>query len=146
MRNAPVLATASTLNPSKAHHYIKATTELKEELARAVPRDELRRLHERSTARHAVVTLRQVLILAVCSWALVRFSNPLVWIPLAVVQGFTIFNFTVLLHEVVHETVSPRHRPWLTRLLGVMYAFPSGISHLQFTRWHLDHHDNLGSS
>jgi fatty acid desaturase len=51
----------------------------------------------------------------------------------------------VLLHEVVHEAVTGRFRPGLTRLLGLAYAFPSGISHLQFTRWHLDHHDNLGS-
>jgi fatty acid desaturase len=29
--------------------------------------------------------------------------------------------------------------------LGGLYAFPSGISANQFKRWHLDHHDNLGS-
>ena len=145
MRNAAVLATASTLNPAKSHHYLKATADLKETLARAVPRDELRRLHERSPLRHGLVSLRQVLLLGLSSWVLVRFDNPLVWIPVAFVQGFTIFNFTVLLHEVVHETVGPRHRPGVTRLLGLLYAFPSGISHLQFTRWHLDHHDNLGS-
>ena len=28
-----------------------------------------------------------------------------IWIPLAFVQGFTVFNFTILLHEVVHHTV-----------------------------------------
>jgi fatty acid desaturase len=32
------------------------------------------------------------------------------------------------------------------RALGLLYAITSGISASQFTRWHLDHHDNLGSS
>jgi fatty acid desaturase len=31
------------------------------------------------------------------------------------------------------------------RILGLMYAIPSGISASQFTRWHLDHHAELGS-
>ena len=31
------------------------------------------------------------------------------------------------------------------RLLGFLYAVPSGISASQFTRWHLDHHAELGS-
>ena len=31
------------------------------------------------------------------------------------------------------------------RGLGLAYAITSGISASQFTRWHLDHHDNLGS-
>ena len=45
------------------------------------------------------------------TWGLIRFDNPLIWMPLAVVQGFTIFNFTILLHEVVHHTVFERKRP-----------------------------------
>ena len=30
-------------------------------------------------------------------------------------------------------------------MLGLLYATPSGISASQFTRWHLDHHAELGS-
>src|SRR5207244_9177805 len=71
--------------------------------------------------------------------------RPLVWVPLALVQGFTVFNFTVLLHEVVHHTVFERRRPRLERALAWLYAVPSGISSSQFTRWHLDHHAELGS-
>jgi fatty acid desaturase len=33
----------------------------------------------------------------------------------------------------------------LNRILGLFYAFPSGISATQFTKWHLDHHAGLGS-
>ena len=89
---------------------------------------------------------RQFSILAVATWGLVLCDQPLVWIPLAVLQGFTVFNFTVLLHEVVHRAVFGAYRPVLDRLLGFLYAIPSGISATQFTRWHLDHHAELGSS
>jgi len=56
------------------------------------------------------VAARQFAMLAVATWALIRFENPLVWIPLAIVQGFTIFNFTILLHEVVHHTIFEKRR------------------------------------
>src|SRR5262245_64806933 len=52
---------------------------------------------------------------------------------------------TTLLHEVVHNDVVPTRRPRAERALGLAYAITSGISASQFTRWHLDHHDNLGS-
>ncbi|HEY3174249.1 MAG TPA: fatty acid desaturase [Candidatus Polarisedimenticolia bacterium] len=146
MDTAASIAMASTLSPVKTHHYGRKSTALRQKLAMALPREELRRLHVRQPWRHHLVSLRQLGLLALSSYMLWRFTSPLVWVPFALVQGFTIFNFTVLLHEVVHETVTGRFRPWLTRLLGVAYSFPSGISHLQFTRWHLDHHDNLGSS
>src|SRR4029077_17662012 len=69
-----------------------------------------------------------------------------IWIPLAVVQGFTIFNFTVLLHEVLHHLVFEKRHPAAERALALAYAIPSGIAASQFTRWHLDHHAELGSS
>src|SRR5262245_50303114 len=52
---------------------------------------------------------------------------------------------TTLLHEVVHNDVVPTRRLRPERVLGLVYAITSGISASQFTRWHLDHHDNLGS-
>ena len=104
----------------------------------------MRELHQKSGFRHLVVGVRQFAILGVATWALIRFENPLIWLPLAVVQGFTIFNFTVLLHEVVHHTIFERRHPLAERLLGFLYAVPSGISASQFTRWHLDHHAELG--
>jgi fatty acid desaturase len=110
-----------------------------------VPRDLLRALHRKSGWRHGLVAVRQFAILGLATWGLIRFDNPLVWIPLALIQGFTVFNFTILLHEVVHSTVFERRRPTAERLLGFLYAVPSGISPSQFTRWHLDHHAELGS-
>ena len=128
-----------------SHHYAHHAVALKAELSQAIPRDELRAFHRKSAVRHFVVAIRQFLILGVATWGLVRFDNPLIWVPLAFVQGFTIFNFTILLHEVLHHNVFERARPFATRVLGLIYATPSGISASQFTRWHLDHHAELGS-
>src|SRR3954463_7526800 len=105
----------------------------------------MRDLHRKTAGRHLIVAARQFTILGVATWGLIRFENPLVWLPLAFVQGFTIFDFTILLHEVVHHTVFERRRPIVERILALLYAVPSGISPSQFTRWHLDHHAELGS-
>ncbi|MGH9329105.1 MAG: fatty acid desaturase family protein [Vicinamibacterales bacterium] len=129
----------------KDHYYSQHAVALRAELGGAVSRDLMRELHRKTPARHFLVAARQFLILGLTTWALVRFSHPLVWIPLAFVQGFTVFNFTVLLHEVVHNTVFARRRPIAERILALLYAVPSGISASQFTRWHLDHHAELGS-
>jgi fatty acid desaturase len=128
-----------------SHHYSEHTVGLRAELGDAVPRDVLRALHHKVAWRHGLIALRQFAILAVATWGLIRFENPLIWVPLALVQGFTIFDFTILLHEVVHHTVFHERRPLAERLLGLLYAVPSGISPSQFTRWHLDHHAELGS-
>ncbi len=129
----------------KSHYFAQHTVALKAELAQAIPRDELRQLHRKSAWRHFVVAIRQFAILGLATWGLVRFENPLIWVPLAFVQGFTIFNFTILLHEVLHHLVFERMHPSIERVLGLLYAIPSGISASQFTRWHLDHHAELGS-
>jgi len=156
MRSAPSTASAHcqcplpgakiSLATLKSHFYSAHATALRTELSFALSRAELQALHEKSAARHLAITARQFAILGLATWGLVASTNPLVWIPLAWVQGFTVFNFTVLLHEVVHHTVFDRRRPALERALGWLYAVPSGISASQFTRWHLDHHAELGSS
>lgn len=130
----------------KSHFYSQAAVAVRSELGRVLPGDTLRAFHRKAAARHFVVAARQFLILALTTWALIGVSHPLAWIPLALVQGFTIFNFTVLLHEVVHHLIFHRPRPRAERLLGFLYAVPSGMSASQFTRWHLDHHAELGSS
>lgn len=129
----------------KQHYYSQHAGALRAELGAAISRDEMRAFHRKEPRRHLLVAARQFAILAAGTWALIRFDNPLIWVPLAVVQGFTVFNFTVLLHEVVHHNIFERRRPRLERLLGFLYAIPSGISASQFTRWHLDHHAELGS-
>jgi fatty acid desaturase len=129
----------------KSHYYSQHAVELREELSRSVSRQLLRDLHRKSGPRHVLVAVRQFAILGLTTWGLIRFEHPLVWLPLVFVQGFTIFNFTILLHEVVHHTVFERPKRVAERVLGLLYAVPSGISASQFTRWHLDHHAELGS-
>ena len=140
-RTARYDSTAST----KGGYYAQASAELRRALSHALPKDEIRRLHERRPWMHFAILTWQFGLLGVATWGLWRFERPWIWIPLAVVQGFTIFNFTVLLHEVVHDAVFRGKRTVGNRWLGYLYAFPSGISATQFTRWHLDHHAELGN-
>ena len=131
---------------TKSRHYWKEIASFKDQLSQAIPLDELRSLHERDARRHLLYAARQFGIVAACGIALWHLTNPLLWVPLAVLQGFTFFNMTTLLHEVVHNTVFKSTRHGWERALGLAYASTSGISASQFTRWHLDHHDNLGDS
>jgi fatty acid desaturase len=128
------------------HYYSQHAAQLRADLSRALTRDQMRALHAKTPIRHFVVAVRQFLIVALATWGLVRFESPFVWIPLAIVQGFTIFNFTVLLHEVLHHNVFATRHATAERWLALAYAIPSGISASQFTRWHLDHHAELGSA
>lgn len=133
-------------NTVKTNYYADHSRELKRLLGEVVPSDQLRQLHIRRAWRHFLITARQLFLLAAASWGLIHFQSPWIWLPLALVQGFTIFNFTILLHEVVHGTVFDSRKVWWNRWGGHLYAFPSGISASQFTRWHLDHHAELGSA
>ncbi len=129
----------------KSHHYSQHAAALKAELGSVLPHEALRAFHRKSGVRHVAIAVRQFVILGLATWGLIAVPNPLAWIPLVFVQGFTVFNFTVLLHEVVHNAIFERRRPRVERLFAWLYAVPSGISSSQFTRWHLDHHAELGS-
>ncbi len=129
----------------KSKIYWKEIAQHKARLRDAVPHAELKALHVRRPGLHLAYAARQFAIIAACSYGLWHLENPLYWVPLAILQGFTFFNMTVLLHEVVHNAVFQTPKPKIERVLGLLYAISSGISASQFTRWHLDHHDNLGS-
>ena len=51
-------------------YYADHTVSLRAELGRAVDRDVLRRLHEKSAVRHFVIGARQFLILGLATWGL----------------------------------------------------------------------------
>jgi fatty acid desaturase len=126
-------------------YYSEHTHELRATLGHELDRDELRRLHTKRPLLHFAVTAGLLLALLGSTWANLQFDVWYFWLPFAVIAGFGIFNFTVLLHEVVHHAVAPRTNTFYGRLLGILYAVPSVISSTQFTRWHLDHHASLGS-
>jgi fatty acid desaturase len=130
----------------KSNHYWRSIAALKRRLRSAVPHEELKALHLKRPGVHLAYAARQFGIVAVCSAALWSVTNPWLWVPIAIVQGFTFFNMTTLLHEVVHNSIAPTPRPRLERALGLAYAIASGISSSQFAKWHLDHHDNLGDA
>lgn len=130
----------------KAGHYNRSIGDLKRRLTAAVPHEVLKELHRKDPVRHFAVVLRQALLFGgafAAGWA---FESLWVRIPAAIVLGVCVFDGTVLLHEVVHRAVFRTERPLASRALGLLYALPSGISPTQFTRWHLDHHAELGSS
>lgn len=130
---------------SATSHYADASVELRRRLARALPTDVLRELHRPVPAKHFAVLAWQLLLLAAGFTGAALLEPWYLWLPCSIVVGFTVFNFTVMLHEVVHEAVFRERRPSRgLRFLGWLYAFPSGISRTQFTRWHLDHHAQLG--
>jgi len=111
-----------------------------------IPTEELRRLHRVSAVRHFAVAGRHILLTVLTGIGLWHLTEPWFWIPLAVLQGFNILGFIILLHEQVHDAVFQKAHPNWMRLLGLAYSLPSSISASQFARWHLDHHYELGTT
>src|SRR5438552_14262885 len=121
----------------KSNYYWKSIADLKLRLRSAVPHEELLRLHRRQGWRHLLYAARQFAIVASCSVVLWRPppTTPLAALAVAVLvilQGFTFFNMTVLLHDAVHSSIFQSRRPRWNRVLGVVYAITSGISASQF--------------
>lgn len=102
-------------------------------------------LHRRRPWLHFLVLSRQLVFLAGGASGVLLFGRAWWWIPFAVLEGFILFDFTVMLHEVLHGLVFNGLCLRTSRFLELVYAFASGISPSQFTRWHLDHHAELGS-
>ena len=128
----------------KQRYYYHHLGSLKRDLGEALPRTELRQLHQVQAWRHFAVLGRHLIWVALCFWALWQSRWPWLWLPAAFFQGANILGFVVLLHEQVHKIIFAKSRPRWERLLGLLYALPSGISATQFSRWHLDHHNELG--
>ncbi len=120
--------------------------DLAHRLRGALDHDALRDLHHRSAARHALIAARQAVLLGALGWAGFSFTEPWIWVPAAVFQGFVVLSFIILLHDVIHGCVFSRRRPVAERWLARLYALPSAIAATQFSRWHLDHHKELGST
>jgi fatty acid desaturase len=128
---------------SQVAHYARASGDLRRQLVLALPEGKLADLQRRRPWRHFVALAALMSVLAASVRGSARFDRWVAWLPCSIVAGFAVFCFTVMLHEVVHNAVFD-HRARANRILGWLYAFPSGISRTQFTRWHLDHHAQLG--
>lgn len=130
---------------AKQNYYSNHIGDLKRRLVESVGRDELRELHRVSPVRHFLVLARHVLLTIGCAVLLWQASQPWLWVPAAILQGFNLLGFVILLHEQVHDCIFRNKRPVLSKMLGRLYAFPVGMSATQFKLWHLAHHDELGS-
>lgn len=128
-----------------ASYYAEHAQDLKRDLAREVPVEALREMHRKRPLLHAAIAFLNFTAIVASGYAMLHLHAWYLWLPLAFVAGFGVFNCTVLLHEVVHRAVLERSSESAYRFLGLLYAIPSGISSSQFTRWHLDHHAGLGS-
>ncbi|MBL9087786.1 MAG: fatty acid desaturase [Planctomycetia bacterium] len=127
--------------------YAESSRELRAALTSALDTERLKALHEVSGLRHALVVLRQLLVLAAAVYVILRWPDvPWAWVPATITIGFVVFSFLHLLHEVVHRVVFRSHRSRFNRALGLAYATLGGLSASQFERWHLDHHDMLGTA
>ena len=129
----------------KPRYYYENIGDLRQRLKAAVSQDELKRLHRIQPWRHFLLVARHTSVFLACAWVLYAFPQPWIWIPVAILQGFNLLGFVILLHDQVHKLIFRRRHPTLRRLLGLYYALPSAISATQFDIWHNDHHRELGS-
>jgi fatty acid desaturase len=128
-----------------ASYYDQHARQLKRDLAGEIDTEALRELHQKRPLLHGAIAFANVAALVLAGVAIVHFDRWYLWLPFTLIAGFAVFDFTVLLHEVVHRAVLTKASEGGYRFLGLLYAMPSGISASQFTRWHLDHHAGLGS-
>lgn len=114
------------------------------EAAAVVGRERLRQLQHKSVLHHFGLTTGWLASGALGTTAAAQGNYPWLWPVGVALLGLFALNGTVLLHEVLHGLVFPSRRPGWERVLAFLYALPCGISPSQFTRWHLDHHAELG--
>ncbi|MCE5269827.1 hypothetical protein LLH00_00910, partial [bacterium] len=100
------------------YFWAEASRELREELKDTIDHNETARLQRKQPWRHLIVAARQFVFLGLSTWALVRYRTPWVIVPAALLSGVTVFNFTVLLHEQLHNLIFRGHHPHLNRFLG----------------------------
>ncbi len=111
----------------------------------AIAADVLARCRQRSLAIHAAIAGAWLTMLSALAVALPFMPAPW-WIPAALLQGALIFGTTILLHEWVHQNILVAPAPLLDRVIGFLYALPTGISPQQYRIFHLDHHRHLGDA
>jgi len=123
----------------------KINPDIQRRIREFLSREDIQNLHRRSAVRHFLLVAQQTLLLLGVGVTCYFVTNPWIWIPLDIFQGFVILGFIILLHEQVHNLIFEKRRPFWERVLGLCYALPSAISASQFKRWHLDHHSELGT-
>ncbi len=130
----------------KRGHWQQAASGVVREAAAVVGSERLRALQRKDGRRHLAMTVAWLAAGAAGVALAAQADWPVAW-PLGIaIIGLFAFNGTILLHEVLHGLVFRRRRANWERALGLLYALPCGIAPSQFTRWHLDHHRELGDA
>ncbi|MCZ7584896.1 MAG: fatty acid desaturase [Deltaproteobacteria bacterium] len=129
----------------KANIWFDHADDVLARIRKHLPPEKVRELQKIRPWRHFLTVGRQFLQMFVAGYLCWTQTNPFIWIPAAALQGVTALGFIILLHDQLHNAIFAKPHKKLSRFLGLVYAFPSAISATQFTRWHLDHHANLGS-
>jgi len=117
------------------------------ELAHSTAFADVDYLRNKNVLKHFLLAMRQFALLLGLPVLIYICQDAFWWVPLALLQGFIVFGFSILLHEVIHDNVFPHRSATTVRcqnILGHVYASISGLSYSQFTKWHLDHHRHLG--
>lgn len=130
----------------KAGNWQSAAAGIVREAVEVVGRERLKALQRKSGARHALLVALWVATGAAGVALAAQAAVPWLWPIGVLLTGLFAFNGTVLLHEVLHGVVFRTRRTSVERILGLAYALPCAISPSQFTRWHLDHHAELGDA
>lgn len=115
--------------------------EIKEEIGE----ERLKNLKRKKPIIHFFYAIRQTFFLLFSTYFLLKSENFVFISIFSFISGFSIFSFLTLLHEVVHNLVFKKERFFLSKFLGYFYSLWCSISPTQFTRWHIDHHLQLGS-
>ncbi|MGE5237160.1 MAG: fatty acid desaturase family protein [Acidobacteriota bacterium] len=129
---------------ARSGNWQRAAASVVREAADAVGRERLRGLQRKSPWRHFVMSGAWIAGGALGVTAAAQSSHPWLWPFGIALVGLFAFDGTVLLHEVLHGLVFTSRRAAAERALAFLYALPCGIAPSQFTRWHLDHHAELG--
>lgn len=128
----------------KKRYWQQAASGLIRQLTQELGKEKLLQLQTKKPSKHAALALGWWVCGLLGVVLAASRTQPYLW-PLGIaLLGLFAFNGTVLLHEVLHGLVFPRRRPWAERALALLYSAPCGISPSQFSRWHLDHHAELG--
>ncbi len=115
------------------------------EIYKELGEENLKILKEKRSFLHFAYSIRQFVFLFLSLYILLKTNNLWFIIFFSAFSGLAIFNFLTLLHEVLHNLVFKKQRIFLSKVLAYLYSFWTTISPTQFTKWHLDHHSQLGS-
>lgn len=127
------------------YFWAKSTKELIIDLKKELGEERLKKLSEKKPLIHFFYSFRQWIFFILSTYFLIKTENIFLIIFFSAFSGLAIFNFLTLLHEALHNLIFKKKRDFLNNLMANLYSLPTTISPTQFTKWHLDHHAQLGS-